>query len=162
MENQIEQNADQLQNGENPNGEKQEGAEDGGQPEVKTFTQEEVNKIVEKRLNRERQRLAAAMGTQTPKELELAERERAVTEKELRLDAAETFRQEHLPAEALELLNYNDRESCEQSIELVRRVYTQNVQEAVNQRLRGGAPLRRAPENEGPDFRSAFGLSANR
>ena len=157
MENQIEQNADQLQNGENPNG-----AADGGQPEVKTFTQEEVNKIVEKRLNRERQRLAAAMGPQTPKEMELAERERAVTEKELRLDAAETFRQEHLPAEALELLNYNDKDSCEQSIELVRRVYTQNVQEAVSQRLRGGAPLKRPPEDNIPDFRSAFGLSANR
>ena len=156
MENQIEQNADQLQNGEQP-----EGAADGGQPEVKTFTQEEVNKIVEKRLNRERQRLAA-MGPQTPKEMELAERERAVTEKELRLDAAETFRQEQLPAEALELLNYNDKESCEQSIELVRRVYTQNVQEAVNRRLRGGVPLKRPPEDNTPDFRSAFGLSANR
>ena len=68
------------------------GTENENRAEEKTFTQEEVNKIVEKRLNRERQRLASAMGPADPREIELAERERRATERELRIDAAEIDR----------------------------------------------------------------------
>ena len=116
----------------------------------KTFTQEEVNKIVEKRLNRERQRLAGVFNSGDPREAALAERERALTEKELRIDARETFRTEGLPEEVLDLLNYTDKESCDQSVELVRKVFMSNVEEAVNKRLRGEKPLKIAPQE--PDI----------
>ena len=133
--------------------------EEGQETEPRMFTQEEVNKIVEKRLSRERQKLAGVIGSDDPREIALAERERAVSEKELRLDTAETFRREGLPMEALDLINYTDKEQCEQSIELVRKVFSMNVQEAVEKRLRGGKPLKKAPdENSLPDFRGAFGL----
>lgn len=150
-----------VQNTEAPQQNGQQGQEptvDGKQPEVKTFTQEEVDKIVEKRLSRERKRLSLAMGPQDPKEAELDERERIVAKRELRLDAAEIFQQENLPTEALELLNYTDKEACEQSIELVRKIYGLRLQEAVDRRLWGGKPPKRAPENDGQDLRKAFGL----
>lgn len=135
------------------------GADQESRAEVKTFTQEEVDKIVEKRLNRERKKFASVLEGTDPREAELAERERAVAEKELRLDAAETMRTEGLPMEALELLNYTDKESCEQSIELVRTVFQANVQAAVERRLRGGAPMKKGPstlEEQADPIRNAF------
>ena len=127
--------------------------------EEKTFTQEEVNKIVEKRLNRERQKFASVLNQDDPREAALAERERAVMARELRIDATETFLKEGLPAELLDLLNYTDKESCEQSIELVRHTYMANVNAAVERRLMGGKPPRRPPQEEPADaLRGAFGL----
>ena len=148
----AEQLLDQNQQGNAGNG------ADGEEPEEKRFTQEEVDKIVEKRLNRERKKLAAAMGPGDPREIELSEREQAVAKKELQIEAAETFRKEHLPEEALELLNYTDKESCEQSIDLVRKVFQMNVQDEVNRRLKGGKPLKLAPSTAGEELRRAFGL----
>lgn len=138
------------------------GAEQKNEPEAgeeKTFTQEEVNKIVEKRLNRERQKFASVLNQDDPREAALAERERAVMARELRIDATETFLKEGLPAELLDLLNYTDKESCEQSIELVRHTYMANVNAAVERRLMGGKPPRRPPQEEPADaLRGAFGL----
>ena len=126
----------------------------------KTFTQEEVDKIVEKRLNRERKKFSSLLNGNDPREAELEERERAITEKELRLEALEVFTKEQLPEDMLDLLNYTDKESCEKSIELVRRTFSLNVQAEVNRRLRGDAPMRKAPEPESADeaVRNAFGL----
>lgn len=129
--------------------------------EVKTFTQNEVNDIVEKRLNRERKKFATVLSGTDPKEAELDERERAVAEKELRIDTRELFRKEGLPLDALELLDYQNKESCDKTIELVRRVFQANVQEQVNCRLRGGPPPKRPPVAETPDLRGAFGLSGH-
>lgn len=135
------------------------GADQENREEVKTFTQEEVNKIVEKRLNRERQKFASVLHEGDPREAALSEREQAVIEKELRVDAKEIFRKEKLPEEALELLNYTDKESCDQSIELVRKVFKANVDAEVGKRLRGGTPPKRVPDEQ-PDLtiRGAFGL----
>lgn len=124
----------------------------------KTFTQEEVDKIVEKRLNRERKKFSSLLSGNDPREAELEERERAVAEKELRIEATETFMKENLPAELLDLLNYTDKESCEQSIELVRKTFTINVQAAVERRLWGGKPPKKAVSDPTGDLRGAFGL----
>lgn len=59
------------------------GAESENREEVKTFTQEEVDKIVEKRLNRERKKLAGVLSIEDPREAALAQRERAVEIKEM-------------------------------------------------------------------------------
>lgn len=133
---------------------------DTGKETVKTFTQDEVNKIVEKRLNRERQKLAGMLGPADPREQALREREQAITEKELRSFVSETFKNENLPVDVLELINYTDKESCEKSIELVRKVYTANVQDAVEARLRGGKPIKKAPPSASIDaqLRGAFGF----
>lgn len=126
---------------------------------AKTFTQEEVDKIVEKRLKRERQKFADVLNQGDPREAAMAERERAVTAKELRMEATETFMKEHLPADMLDLLNYTDKESCDQSIELVRRVFAANVHAEVDRRLMGGKPIKKAPPTDADSaLRGAFGL----
>lgn len=134
-----------------------EGAENKTEPGTgKTFTQEEVNKIVENRLKRERQKFSEVLNQGDPREMAIAERERAVEAKELRMEATETFMKESLPAELLDLLIYTDKESCEQSIELVRRAFSVNVTTEVERRLMGGKPMKKAPDNADAILRNAF------
>ena len=87
--------------------------------DVKTFTQEEVNEIIEKRLNRERKKFTSMINADDPREHELEERRHALDVREMRLDALEILEKKGLPAESLELLNYTDKESCERSIEIL-------------------------------------------
>ena len=127
--------------------------------EVKTFTQEEVNDIVEKRLNRERKKFSSVLNGQDPREAELEERERALTRKELRADARDLLNSKELPQEALELLDYTDKESCEESIEALASVVNAAVIAKTSKLLRGGPPMKKAPQEEpGADLRGAFGL----
>lgn len=128
------------------------------QMEVKTFSQDEVNEIVEKRLIRERRKYASIPGLD-PKEVEIAEREQTLVERELKFNARETFKENGLPMEFLELLDYTNKDSCDKAIELVQAAFAANVQTEVEKRLRGGAPLKRAPSGEpSADIRGAFGL----
>ena len=124
----------------------------------KTFTQEEVNKIVEKRLSRERQKIADLLG-QDEAEKKLAEREKAVAYKEMRMEAAEAFSHAGIPSELLDLLDYKDKESCAKSVEAVKKAFRNSVSVGVERRLRGSAPPR-CPADEEPidQVRKAFGL----
>ncbi len=128
--------------------------------DVKTFTQEEVNEIIEKRLNRERKKFTSMINADDPREHELEERRHALDVREMRLDALEILEKKGLPAESLELLNYTDKESCERSIEILEKVINTGSQVAVNRILRGGPPIRKAPVGEPrAGLRQAFGLS---
>lgn len=130
------------------------------QKEQKTFTQEEVDKIVEKRLSRERKKFTSLLNGETPKEIELSEREKAVELKELRLDMGELLKSKNLPAEALELLDYTDRKSCEKSIDTLKNIVDQAALELVNHSLRGTEPPKRSTVHSGTvdTVRGAFGL----
>lgn len=134
--------------------------EETTQTEEKTFTQEEVNKIIEKRLSRERQKFSSVLNGDDPREQELEERERAVAVKELQADAKGALAAKGLSMDALELLNYTDKESCDKSVELLGRVVDAAVEMTRQQFMRGGPPLKRAPQ-AGPDagLRGAFGLN---
>lgn len=125
--------------------EQQEVAEPTGAETGKTFTQEEVDKIVEKRLNRERKKFSSLLNGDDPREAELAERERALEIKELRADAKGILAEKGLPMEALELLNYTDKESCEKSIEALEAVVKTASQARVEFLLRGGKPMKKGP-----------------
>lgn len=137
----------------------QTGAENENRAETKTFTQEEVDKIVEKRLSRERKKFASVLEGTDPREAELAERERAVAVKELQADMKPLFMEKEIPMEALELLNYTDKESCDKSFEVLMQVIQLAGQNRVNRLLRGGEPPKRAPEERSDDaLRRVFGL----
>lgn len=131
------------------------------QKEVKTFTQEEVDKIVEKRLSRERKRYTSLLNGETPREMELSEREKAVELKELRLDMGEILKSKNLPTEALELLDYTDRKSCEKSIDILKNIVDHAALELVNHSLRGPEPPKRSTVHSGmaDTVRDAFGLN---
>lgn len=73
----------------------------------KTFTQEEVNRIVSDRLARDREKRAA----------ELDEREKAVKARELAVLAVEKLAAAGLPKELSDVLKYDDEASLEGAIE---------------------------------------------
>ena len=133
---------------------------EGTQSQDKTFTQEEVDKIVEKRLSRERKKLASALGDPDPREQAVIERERAVEIKELRAEASTALNDKGIPLEALELLNYTDKETCDKSIETLVEVYTAMQRKNAAVLLRGGRPIKRASSTggEAESLRKAFGL----
>lgn len=83
----------------------------------------------------------------TKKEKELADREAAITRKELMAEAKDTLADEGLPIELAETLNYTDAEACKQSIETVKAAFQKAVEAAVEKRLKGGNPQKKAPEN---------------
>ena len=85
---------------------------------------------------------------QQKKEKELSDRESAVARKELMAEAKNTLAEKKLPAGLAEVLNYTDAESCNKSIDAVEKAFQAAVEAAVQERLKGGDPMRKAPESD--------------
>lgn len=136
--------------------EQQESTQEG----EKTFTQDEVNRIVEKRLNRERSRLNGLLKEDDPREAALLEREKAVAVKELQADAREALAAKGIPAGALELLNYTDKESCDKSMEAVKNLMDAVIGKTAEKFIKGDAPPRKGPStlDETDAIKAAFRL----
>ena len=81
----------------------------GGENGEKTFTQEEVNKIVSDRLKRESDKVTSTLDT----------REKDLKEREMRLNAREALSEKNLPLELLDVINYSDEESLQKSIDIL-------------------------------------------
>lgn len=79
-------------------------------------------------------------------EKELAEREAAITRRELMAEAKMTLAEKKLPASLAEVLNYTDADSCKQSIDAVEKAFQEAVSLAVEEKLKGGAALHKAPQ----------------
>lgn len=80
---------------------------------------------------------------------ELAEREAAITKRELTATAKETLADKGLPTELSTVLDYSNAEACNESIIAVEKAFISAVNKAVEGRLKGGAPISKAPENQG-------------
>lgn len=139
-----------------------EGGEDG--KESKTFTQDDLNKIISDRLSKERkkwdeelsskveeakteaQKLAKMNAEQKAeyerKQLEeqLSKREAEITRRELRATALETLAEKGLPKQLAEVLVYTDAEATNKSIEAVEKSFRDAVEQAVNDRLKNTTP----------------------
>ena len=85
---------------------------------------------------------------QQKKEKELSDRESAVARKELMAEAKNTLAEKKLPAGLAEVLNYTDAESCNKSIDAVEKAFQAAVETAVQERLKGGDPMKKAPEGD--------------
>lgn len=81
-------------------------------------------------------------------EQELADRERDITKRELMAEAKNTLAEKKLPVSLADVLNYDDAESCNKSIEAVEKAFQEAVSAAVEEKLKGGAPMKKAHENE--------------
>lgn len=130
----------------------------------KSFTQEDIDKIVNKTIARERskwekdfetkleaqkseaEKLAKMNADQraeherTKRENELAEREAAINRRELRATALESLAEKSLPSQLAEILVYTDAESTNSSIAAVENAFRAAVESAVNERLKGETP----------------------
>lgn len=138
---------------------------EGGQ-ETKTFTQEELDKIVQGRIAKERKAWekhledekteAQKLETMSEKEKkkyqeekrikELDDREAAITRRELTAQAKVQLADKGIPAELAEILNLTDAESCKKSIETVEKAFQTAVQRAVEERIKGREPMKKAKD----------------
>ena len=82
------------------------------------------------------------------KEKELSDREAVITRKELMAEAKNTLAEKKLPVSLAEVLNYADADTCNDSISAVEKAFQEAVEAAVNERLKGGTPPKKAPEGE--------------
>lgn len=88
-------------------------------------------------------------------EKELAEREAGITRRELMAEAKNTLTEKKLPMELAEVLNYTDADSCSKSIVAVEKAFQETVKAAVEEKLKGGKPPKKAPDSSGEDENSA-------
>lgn len=75
---------------------------------------------------------------------ELAEREAAITKRELMATAKEQLAEKGLPISLASVLNYSSAEECTASIDAVGKAFQEAVEKAVNDRLAGGKPPKKA------------------
>ena len=85
---------------------------------------------------------------QQKKEKELSEREAAITRKELMAEARNTLACDGLPQELAEVLNYTDADACKKSMETVKTAVQKAVEAAVEEKLKGGKPPKKATETD--------------
>lgn len=85
-------------------------------------------------------------------EKSLAEREAAVTRKELMAEAKNTLAEKKLPAGLAEVLNYADADTCNKSIAAVEKAFQEAVEAAVQEKLKGSDPMKKAPESGDSDL----------
>ena len=80
------------------------------------------------------------------READIAKREAEITKRELTATAKEQLAEKGLPTSLAAVLNYTNAEECAASIEAVEKAFQEAVQQAVNDRLAGGKPPKKAPE----------------
>ena len=131
----------------------------------RTFTQEELNDIIEGRLAKakkawdkeladkqsEAEKLAKMDADQKKtyefekKLKDLEKREAEITRRELKNQALEMLEQKNLPKSLVDLLNLTDADSCKASIDAVEKAFSQAVQADVDNKLKGDRPITKAP-----------------
>lgn len=140
-------------------GESGAGGEGGAKP-ARSFTQEDVNRLIQDTIAKERrkaqtqiekarteaERLASMTAEQRAqheaeeREKALAQRESDLNRRELRATAAETLASRGLPASLLEVLDYSDADACSESINAAETAWSKAVQAGVEDRLKGKPP----------------------
>lgn len=111
------------------------------QDKWKTLTDDKVSEA-EKLAKMTAQEKAEYM--QQKKEKELSDREADITRRELMATAKNTLTEKGMPIELAEILNYADAESCNKSIAAVEKAFQSAVETAVEERLKGGKPMKKA------------------
>lgn len=139
------------------------------EPAVKTFTQEEVDKMIQKRLSRERKDIEAKIEAERREAEELAKLSEAEKQKKLfekqvaEFEATKkAFEQEkllnetskqlaskNLPIEFAEMLKAEDAESTFENIKIFEAKFNEAVERLVNERLKGNTPKARSEVSSG-------------
>ena len=101
----------------------------GSTQEPKTFTQEDVDRIVQGRIAKERKSWEKHLEDQRTEEL-------------------------------AEILNLTDADACKQSIDTVEKAFQFAVEKAVEERIKGKEPPKKAPENSAITMDSLKNMSA--
>lgn len=118
---------------------------------VKTFSQDDVNRIVGERLAKEKAKGEAAF----------AEREQQLAQRELLLSAKEKLTENGLPVELVDALNVSSPEALEKALSIVKTVMDKHKAEARPIKISGAKPaesLSSVKNTGNSSLRKAMGL----
>lgn len=144
-------------------------------PTGKTFTQEEVDKMISERLARQQKKFdnekeeaakLAKMNAEDKakyaaekREAELTAREAEVQKKELRFEALNILEENKLPAKLVDCVDLTSADNCKASIESLKAAWTEALTAAVDARLRTNDPPAFSGGNKQTDvFLNELGL----
>lgn len=120
----------------------------------KTFTQEDVNRIVGERLAKEKAKNSG--------EADFAKREQELARRELHMTAKELLSEKGLPVQIVDALNCADEEAMKKSIETFEKVFADYKANATQAKFKGCRPgASQAPSSElagDMELRKAMGL----
>jgi len=122
----------------------------------KTFTQEDVNRIVGERLAKEKAKNSG--------EADLAKREQELAQRELHMSAKELLSEKGLPVQLFDALNCTDKEAMEKSIGTIEKIFNEYKANATKQHIfKGFQPgasgkVSGAGAAEDAELRKAMGL----
>ena len=105
----------------------------------KKYTDEDVDRIVAKKIAAERKRAAKALAIDT-QESDLDIRERNVAKREMLMDVKERLNADGLPASLANLVSYENRETFEQSYKDVITSFNECVSIGIKNALKGNIP----------------------
>lgn len=121
----------------------------------KTFTQEQLDDIIEKRLAKERKRLRGMIEDDEATKAELLRNK-------LQLSTTKKLTEEGYPISLAELMDYSNDENCNNSYNKVVEVFNEALQKKIDEKFRSYG---RTPQHSGniatntaDNLRSAFGL----
>lgn len=77
---------------------------------------------------------------------ELDDREAEITKRELMATAKNTLADKKLPQDLAEILVYTDADACKESIAAVEKAFHAAVEAAVQERLKGDSPIKKASD----------------
>ena len=146
-----------------------------------TFTQEDVDRIVQGRLAKERKswerhleeqkteaEKLANMSEKEKKEYQerkriedLDAREAEITRRELTAQAKIQLADKGISTELAEILNFKDADSCKKSIEVVEKAFQSAVEKAVDEKLKGGKAMKKAPSSPELSYESLKAMTAD-
>lgn len=99
----------------------------------KTFTQEDVNRIVGERLAKEKAKNSG--------DADLAKREQELAQRELHMSAKELLSEKGLPVQLFDALNCTDKETMEKSIATIETIFNEYKADATsNIKFKGFQP----------------------
>ena len=139
------------------------------EPTVKTFTQEEVDKMIQKRLSRERKDIEAKIEAERAEAERLAKMseaekqqalfkkqvaefeatKRAFEQEKLLNETSKQLASKNLPIEFAEMLKAQDAESTFENIKIFEAKFNEAVERLVNERLKGKTPKAQTGAVEG-------------
>ena len=121
--------------------------------ETKTFTQDDVNRIVQKRLLEEKNRSEEAAATLAKREQEIAQREAAFQKQELESKATARLTAQGLSPDFLPLVDTSSAEAMERTLSIIEKNTPQDAQprKAMAMRVGGFVP-------QSDPIRAAMGL----
>lgn len=107
----------------------------------KKYTDEEVDKIIARKIAAERKRMSKLFADEQ-QVTEIEQRERNVLLRELKADAKDALIDRGLPSALSGLLNYDSKEEMAQSLNEIETIFNEALQQGLKDKLRGHAPTR--------------------